>query len=648
MSEEIKSVRIRPRQEPPGYKSGAFEGGRLDYKVKLIRLSRRERQCFAMKLSTTGEESSLAWFNLEYKGRRYEDMTDDDIIADYIRTNTLRENPSFRNGNIDMYVETFSGSGVGSTQSVPYYDIIQDPFEKTPPASRVFGRDPYYLNNGAKVYINWFTDKLIPVEGVFYGSTSSASYAIDGFIDDARIGVGGPTPSLSIKPDLLFKRVRVEPPTTELDSSGASSDSRKNVNFKTWVLSEETSDTMATFHPIYIEDSVEYQGNQSSGTNSVSTETGAKKKEKDFFDKSAQGDFSIGQDWMILGDLINAWKNKIPNYDLKLNNPSFLSPSIYDEIKYKDPVSQEQEGEENPPDKTELVENVNLKVYFPPEWGVKVREDCPEFKIFVGDIPKELEPGEGFQFQDDFNDLDELDDEYSESQFSGPEEEFIINLNQIDDEPYGPNPEDGFVDVESTKPGQGPILGSKLTNKDGTQMINLAGHRLKLVIADLEKYLKENGFPGAKIGNNGIMRNLRDSAYPSSPARATASLHGAGLAVDITFSIPGKSWKSIGDNSNLSTDEKLTKTISNWVKTQGDLVWGGQWGKGSNPSVGVVKDRGITEYHHFEIKSTEIPKYWEPVKEELTKLGFKPSELISPGRDSKLHKLMLKLINRVA
>lgn len=510
MSEEIKSVRIRSRQEPPGYKSGAFEGGRLDYKVQLNRISRRERQCVAFKLREDGEQSTAVWFPLEYKGRRYEDLSDDEIIDDFIRTNTVRENPTFRDGNIQMYVETFTGSGIGSTQSVPYYEIIQDPFQKTPPASRVFGRDPYYLNNGAKVYINWFSgtsvkisysyqnittstqsqsgevsiristnepeippneftynsqnnpfgvgvtpsyiyienywesffqtggffggwksqyeyfidpNTLHPVEGVFYGSTSSASYAIDGFIDDARVGSGNPTPSLSIKPNPLIKRVRVEPPKTEKDSSGLSNDGRSNVDFKTWVLSEETSDTIATFHPIYIEDSVEYQGTQSSGTSSTTSETSTKKKEKEFFDKSAKGDFSMGQDWMILGDLINAWKNKIPNYDLKLYNPSYLSPSIYDEIKYKDPIEPEQDEPLTQEEPVVLQENVNLKVYFPPEWEVKVREDCPEFKIFVGEIPKELEPGEGFQFQDDFEDLGELDDEYSEEQFVGPEED---------------------------------------------------------------------------------------------------------------------------------------------------------------------------------------------------------------------------------
>ena len=140
------------------------------------------------------------------------------------------------------------------------------------------------------------------------------------------------------------------------------------------------------------------------------------------------------------------------------------------------------------------------------------------------------------------------------------------------------------------------------------------------------------------------MRALRDSAYPNSPARAAASLHGAGLAIDVTFNVPGFKWKGIGDNGNLSKDANLTKVIANFVKGQGDITWGAVWGSGSKPSDGIVNGRGVTEYHHFEIRSDMIPSYWEPVKDELAKFGFKPSQLKSPGRGSNLHKLMLKLL----
>jgi hypothetical protein len=250
--------------------------------------------------------------------------------------------------------------------------------------------------------------------------------------------------------------------------------------------------------------------------------------------------------------------------------------------------------------------------------------------------------------------------EFLEEAFVGQEEEFIAQLNSIDDEPTGPSDDESegvFIgntttevvnpvagEVDKSPVGKGPILGSKLTNKAGTFMINLAGHRLTPILKDLQSYLNKNGYPGAKIGNNGVMRDLRGSAYPSSPARAAASLHGAGLAIDVTFNIPGFKWSGIGDNGNLSKDANLTKVIANFVKGQGDITWGASWGKGSKPSEGVVFARGITEYHHFEIRSDLIPKYWEPVKDELAKFGFKPSDLKSPGRGGNLHKLMIKLL----
>ena len=267
------------------------------------------------------------------------------------------------------------------------------------------------------------------------------------------------------------------------------------------------------------------------------------------------------------------------------------------------------------------------------------------------DSPKTIDLGDGIVIIDD-GESDE--DIYEEGKFAGIEEEVykIMQVNQIDDVPAGPSFDEKINsetagEVNKSEIGKGPILGSKLTNKTGTSMINLAGHRLTPILKDLENYLNNNGFGGAKIGNNGVMRDLRGSAYPSSPARASASLHGAGLAIDVTFNIPGFSWKSIYDNGNLSKDAKLTKVINNFVKGQGDITWGAVWG-GSKPADGIVTGRGITEYHHFEIRADLIPKYWEPVKDELVKFGFKPTDLKSPGKGSNLHKLMLKLLGETA
>ena len=162
----------------------------------------------------------------------------------------------------------------------------------------------------------------------------------------------------------------------------------------------------------------------------------------------------------------------------------------------------------------------------------------------------------------------------------------------------------------------------------------------------MAKYLNANGYPGSKLGNNGVTRDMVASTYPSSPARAVASLHGCGLAIDVIFKIPGFKWSSIGDNGNLAKDAKLTKTIYNWVKTQGDLTWGAEWGK-SNPAEGMVQKRGVTEYHHFEIKSSQISKYWKPFESDLKKMGYDYTKLNSTGSKGTIYPLFKQLLNSV-
>ncbi len=191
-----------------------------------------------------------------------------------------------------------------------------------------------------------------------------------------------------------------------------------------------------------------------------------------------------------------------------------------------------------------------------------------------------------------------------------------------------------------------PGQNSKLLyiSKDKKYIINpsegVAGKRLKRVLTDLQAHLRANGYPEAKIGNLGVMRDLYASAYPSSPARAKGSFHGAGLAIDTTWDIPGKKWSSIGDNGNLSSDTQLVKTIWKWVVAQKDLKWGAEFGK-SDPASGNIKGRGITEFHHFELKSEYMKQYWDPWSTHLKELGFSGDNLNST---SKLQKLYEKLL----
>jgi hypothetical protein len=273
----------------------------------------------------------------------------------------------------------------------------------------------------------------------------------------------------------------------------------------------------------------------------------------------------------------------------------------------------------------------------------------PSFLVWTGEIPKTDET-------DVFDDSQELDEEYSESGFQGIDETpaWMAESSPLGgslDPPSGTdldNKEPGPTGLtgpagENLPRGTSPVKGSKLVN--GNSMINLGGWRLKTIPADLQKYLRANGFPTIVIESNGIMRDLKGSAYPSTPARVAASYHGCGLAHDLKFSgdFVGTSWKGIGNNNILAVNTAFNKACWNWTQTQGDLTWGGEWGK-STPWNGLVKGWGVTEYHHWQIKEPLQAAYWEPVKDELTKFGFTAKQMIPNGKGTNLHKLMLKLM----
>lgn len=257
-------------------------------------------------------------------------------------------------------------------------------------------------------------------------------------------------------------------------------------------------------------------------------------------------------------------------------------------------------------------------------------------------IEKIQESTSGFDFGDEL-DLSLLDDEFTESQFEGNEESF----NEITDEPPGPNPDEG---KEFSPVNPDSKLFSKVNSRyyivDSSN--GLAGKRLRNIMTGLELFLSKK-YPGVKIGFNGIMRDLVSSTYPNSSARAVASLHGAGLAIDVTFKIPGKVWDGIGDNKNLASDQELSRLIYDYVKSQGDITWGGEWGTkdGTKAESGIIKGWGITEYHHFEIKAGKILDYWKPFKDEIVDLGINFDKLNKVGRGSELERLNKILLNSV-
>lgn len=476
---------------------------------------------------------------------------------------------------------------------IPDWKIIEDPFTTKPPYKRKFGEEQYLLNSGAKVKITWS-----PTGGEKWSDES-------GFELETLTGEEKST---------IKKKVEITAPDG-LD---------QNMTFENEIK--------------YSKDSTgfEFEGTMT--------------------------------DLEILSKVITDWRIKVPGYDkLSAYNPTLIKLTDWQKSKptfekfttiltdnldyldssiigfgYKSPLKTPTLDTESTQTGATASPKIKITIDLPKGEVIKAKEDISSIIITVGSASSSVEG---------------LDEEFTESAYAGEEE---TNLNSVDDAPVG----DIYSNLETESPsltsttttnstntpvGPGPSPGSKLLKKSGSLYFivggnGLAGHRLKLVIKDLENYLNANGFSGTKLGNNGIIRDLVASTYPNSPARAVASLHGAGLAIDLTFNIPGKKWTGIGDNANLSADANLTRLISKWVTSQGDLTWGAEWG-GSSPKDGVVKGRGITEYHHFEIKANKIQDYWKPFQSELSKMGFDIAKLNRTGKSSDLYRLSQSLLS---
>ena len=130
------------------------------------------------------------------------------------------------------------------------------------------------------------------------------------------------------------------------------------------------------------------------------------------------------------------------------------------------------------PSITGLSQSILLNVVFPSEFGVKVREDVPKFKIWVGDPqPEEQVDGfitEDFEQTDEEGNVVELSNEYIENEFAGgedlhlPEEKLDIDkqvAEQIKKDPAGsaevaPNPDGKASSVPTDTPGYGGVIGN--------------------------------------------------------------------------------------------------------------------------------------------------------------------------------------------
>jgi hypothetical protein len=122
--DEIKSVRVRRND---------INSGSLDIRVTIFKQNHTfgaDERVVAGIYNPYKPDAKKVWIETTYKKTgSYKDYTDDQFIEDFINMNSKIE------GKL--------------------YYVVQDPWRNKVPIYRDYGNDPYYLNNGAIIYIMW-------------------------------------------------------------------------------------------------------------------------------------------------------------------------------------------------------------------------------------------------------------------------------------------------------------------------------------------------------------------------------------------------------------------------------------------------------------------------------------------------------------
>lgn len=357
----IKAVRVRPEN------TKIYErlGGLGDYKLMLFKETKKKYKVgwFPVK----GGEPSGVLTTTEYKKSGiYENLTEEDFLIE--------------------------GLNLLSKMNKRTYEIVQDPWEYQPPLKRIYNSDPYYLNNGAKILIKWF-------------------------IGD-RFNAGDKRTWVAVVPSDIWSGERGEE-LAVLSYQG-------NADIRT--MNDGLFKTVEIYAPVDELPPFKYEGDDTVLLIDYETNSFVKKPENDPNNSSVYELTYSGKmyDIDILNAIIERWKLEVPNYDLK---PCANQYQPCYALEYKSPLVKEDlpdTKEDNVVPVTETTPEVKrekLNIVLPSDLKLKVKQDMPSFKVFIGDVPPNEKPSlDGFDFGDDFDDLSLLDEQYIEEKFSAEEE----------------------------------------------------------------------------------------------------------------------------------------------------------------------------------------------------------------------------------
>lgn len=267
-------------------------------------------------------------------------------------------------------------------QAPTYYKIVQDPWNDEPPLIRNYSNDPYFLNNGVELKVEWKSSGTSVVDGTeFSNPDGSESYS-------KSLSMPGKTPSVPFIQD-------------DQDIEYAKSEKKK---ISKTIIGSDKSTGASVYYTISSNDI------KIAGTGSL--------------DASVVRDNFTGDvlDVDIINKFVDIWKKKVPNYNLKICQPSYY-PSLVD-LEFKSPLqsvsagtpsNDNQSTQSNDPNEVKF----KLSIVYDKNVPIKADADVPDIKIYVGEPPKD---GEFLFDEDEFDDLSLLDPEYIEVPFDAEQE----------------------------------------------------------------------------------------------------------------------------------------------------------------------------------------------------------------------------------
>jgi hypothetical protein len=395
---------------------------------------------FSSKRTLTGYDSQniskIVWPSIKYEGDRYINLSNTQIIGEYVKTNSL------------LFAQNY---GYDAPDAGLLYEVIQEPWNPNAPLTRRFGYDPYYFNNNSKAYIRWF---YYPKIGYEFGAYEVFNNGTASPVTDIAVTV---IPLIDGEEDVDF-------PKFDLYFSPSNYNLTSSINYlTTQATTVGLVDSDGKQYPkdgtvLTDDDYMRYEGGvaySDQNLNEINTPSTIKKRvdivspelsdgvniEQTFIITSDNtlsypGDKITPKNWnynikdtQILQEIVDLWKKKVPEYDLKLSSPDYQSPTS--SIQYKSPFGTASKAEERDGFTSSGTASVKLNVVFPTEFNPVVRETLTQFSVWIGD-PQLDDPVDGFIFQEDNSGL-EISTEYTESEFSGTGENFIAESLDFDE-----------------------------------------------------------------------------------------------------------------------------------------------------------------------------------------------------------------------